>query len=94
MNKIWVMMFDYAPKEEALVRAIYDSEERAREGFKKCLRENWKELTGCEDEYDWDCHGDFNECVKDMYFNNFHCSLKIEVWELNEDWKGSLFDDL
>ncbi len=94
MKKIWVMMFDYDPKGEALVRAIYDSEERARKGFKKCLRENWKELTGREDECDWDCHGNFNECVKKMYFNNFRYSLKIEVWELNADWIGSLFDDL
>ncbi len=89
MKKVWIILFDNSSEagKPNRIRGIYDSEEKAREGFEKCLRENWKQLTEYEDECDWDCHGDFNECVKDMDFKNSRYRLSVEVWSGFESWE-------
>ena len=95
MKKVWVILFDNSPEAGSpiRIRGAYDSEEKVRKGFEKCLRTSWKQLTEYEDECDWDCHGNLDECVRDMRFSNSSYSLSVEVWNVNEDWEGSIFDD-
>ena len=94
MKKVWVILFDNSPEcgSPIRIRGVYDSEEKARKGFEKCLRESWEDLTEDENECDRSCHGDFNVCVKDMCFENTHYLLNVEVWNVNEDWESSVFD--
>ena len=93
MKKAWIILFYNFPEtgEPIQIRGVYDSKEKACKGFEKCLRENWKQLTEDEDECDWDCHGNFDECVKNMDFENHSYRLSVEAWNVNEDWKGSIF---
>jgi len=93
MKKVWVILFDNSPEcgSPIRVRAVYDSEEKARKGFEKCLRASWEDLI--EDEDEWTYHGDFDNCVKNMEFNNSRYYLNVEVWNVNEDWDGSIFND-
>ncbi len=94
MKKVWVVLFDNSPEcgSPIRVRAVYDSEEKARKGFEKCLRANWDELTKNGDE-DFKPYDDFDTCIKELSFNNFHYGLYVEEWKVNEDWEGSIFDD-
>ena len=99
MKNAWVILLDEFREDSlgrvvytTVIKGVYSSKKKAREGFEKYLREDWEDLIEYEDERDLDCHGDIDACVKDMLFSNSCCRLRVEVINVNGNWEGPTFE--